>query len=193
MKSFIANCTTRAVKITLLILLALNFSAIPGSAYSTNGKYWAGGTIWYVTVEYKWGSNLSGPSQWRTAFESAISDWNAQAIRPELSEDSTNGVLTLNTYWDQFGALGVATYPAGAGAFTWCNASGNTYPGKSTTANQRRSTSGHEIGHCLGLSHTTVSNALMKTGRNRDAIYAPKSDDVDGITSIYGCPGGGSC
>lgn len=45
----------------------------------------------------------------------------------------------------------------------------------------------HEIGHSLGLNHTTVSGAIMEgtyTGSRRQLAQ----DDIDGIRSIYGAP-----
>lgn len=49
----------------------------------------------------------------------------------------------------------------------------------------------HEIGHSLGLDHTTVAGSLM------EAIYTGShrflgADDIAGIQSIYGLPNGGA-
>jgi Matrixin/FG-GAP-like repeat len=43
----------------------------------------------------------------------------------------------------------------------------------------------HEIGHSLGLDHTTVPNSLMNAFYN-PAITTPQADDIDGIRFIYG-------
>lgn len=49
---------------------------------------------------------------------------------------------------------------------------------------KRRSTSGHEIGHALGLDHT-ANAALLNDKRDRAAIYTPMTEDINGIKAIY--------
>lgn len=46
----------------------------------------------------------------------------------------------------------------------------------------------HEIGHCLGLDHTSNSNAIMyaSTTGNDPADRLLHSDDINGIQSLYG-------
>ncbi len=46
----------------------------------------------------------------------------------------------------------------------------------------------HELGHSLGLAHSTVSNALMYAYYFSSHRYLDQ-DDIDGIRSIYGNPG----
>ena len=46
----------------------------------------------------------------------------------------------------------------------------------------------HEIGHSLGLRHTSVSGSLMEPFYNA-AITTPQADDIAGIRSIYGMTG----
>jgi hypothetical protein len=45
----------------------------------------------------------------------------------------------------------------------------------------------HEIGHALGLNHTTVSNSLMNSNYTGSHRFLGQ-DDIDGIRSIYGNP-----
>jgi hypothetical protein len=45
----------------------------------------------------------------------------------------------------------------------------------------------HEIGHALGLNHTTVANSLMNASYNGSHRFLGQ-DDIDGIRSIYGLP-----
>jgi Matrixin len=45
----------------------------------------------------------------------------------------------------------------------------------------------HEIGHSLGLDHTTVPNSLMNAFYN-PSITTPQADDIAGIRFIYGAP-----
>lgn len=43
----------------------------------------------------------------------------------------------------------------------------------------------HEIGHCLGLGHTTFANALMEGSGGALGLYKLSQDDRDGITYLY--------
>ncbi|MFM7858743.1 MAG: matrixin family metalloprotease, partial [Flammeovirgaceae bacterium] len=45
----------------------------------------------------------------------------------------------------------------------------------------------HEIGHALGLNHTTVTNSLMNASYTGSHRFLGQ-DDIDGIRSIYGLP-----
>jgi hypothetical protein len=49
---------------------------------------------------------------------------------------------------------------------------------------KRRSTSGHELGHALGLDHT-ANAALMNDARDRATIYTPTTEDINGIKAMY--------
>jgi Matrixin len=49
---------------------------------------------------------------------------------------------------------------------------------------KRRSTSGHELGHALGLDHT-ANTALMNDKRDRAAVYTPMTEDINGIKAVY--------
>jgi len=52
---------------------------------------------------------------------------------------------------------------------------------------QRRSTTGHELGHALGLDRT-ANAAIMNNVRDRNVIYTPKDEDIKGVNAIYGYP-----
>lgn len=71
-----------------------------------------------------------------------------------------------------------------------CNLWGNTALSNSGSRPdlQKRSTAGHEMGHCLGVDHSNVANALLKSGRNREVIFSPWQDDVNAINAKYGNP-----
>lgn len=63
----------------------------------------------------------------------------------------------------------------------------NWYYLSSANDTQRRSTTGHEIGHALGLDHT-ANPALMNNVRDRNVIYTPKDEDINGVNAIYSYP-----
>ncbi len=45
----------------------------------------------------------------------------------------------------------------------------------------------HELGHALGLNHTTVANSLMNAFYS-EAFVGPQADDIAGMQFIYGAP-----
>ena len=60
---------------------------------------------------------------------------------------------------------------------------------QSDTINARRGTAGHELGHALGLDDNNSGGAvIMNVGRNRNQVFTPQTDDINGVNSIYGYP-----
>lgn len=49
-----------------------------------------------------------------------------------------------------------------------------------------KATAGHEIGHALGLNHTTDNGTLMYTPHSTRTATSPTADEVRGVSAIYG-------
>jgi matrixin/VCBS repeat protein len=85
--------------------------------------------------------------------------------------------------------LAAAFFPASAGNAQNITYSGdiNFDSGETTFWNPSsfRTVAMHEIGHSIGLRHTSVSGSLMNPFYN-PAITAPQSDDIAGARAIYG-------
>jgi hypothetical protein len=141
---------------------------------------------WYGVggLTYKWGSNLQGSSISRTAFEYAVSDWNATPTPVLLTNDATSQ-NTLNTENIQdsnlYGDCVVNYSGTSINYFTAMINVGNPNTSNTTIA---RSAGSHEIGHGLGLDHST-SPSIMNTGRDRSLTYKPQQDDITGINNRY--------
>lgn len=172
------------IAVLLGVLLAVG-TAPSAQAYVLHDWYWKS-----LPVKYKWGANLAGANlstiqqAWKTAFQSATNDWYNTPTSAYFSYSAT-AATGFNTYSaaDNYYGYTIATHSDDIASK--CLSFGNTYTGYSTTANQRRSTAGHELGHCLGIGDSNVAQALMRTGRNRDSIYKPQQDDIDGINAKY--------
>jgi predicted Zn-dependent protease len=148
--------------------------------------------IWPYTsgdldIEYRWGNNLSGPSAWKTAFSTSLSDWNATSTAVNFQHDAY-AVNSLNTYNLEDGQTGVnQPYCADPGGELVMNDTyGNVYYDiqMSYTANERRSVTGHELGHVIGLEHGS-SNELMYGVKPSSTIYVPQSGDVSEVNAHY--------
>lgn len=53
------------------------------------------------------------------------------------------------------------------------------------SGNTARSTAAHEIGHILSLDEAPYDEVLMDPLRNRNNIYLPTQDDINGVNEMY--------
>ncbi len=147
----------------------------------------------YVLLPFKW----SNPGSIRfvsyiqitelsQAFFDAKLDWDATPTRIGLVYDAANPQVKGYNYTEADNNYG-KTIPYYSGStYTSALVYLNWYYLQSQGANFRRSVAGHEWGHALGLNdENSVTNALMNQGRNRNTIYTPQSDDINGINAQY--------
>jgi len=138
----------------------------------------------YFYVKWRWGGHLLEESVARSAFQQALSDWNAAQDKRRFMNGGSSSTGVLDTYYDPNGDYGITHY--------YCSDDGSmtSWASKANVAvNQDytplRSTSNHELGHVLGLDHTSESPSIMNTSRNRWELITPQDLDVDGIENLY--------
>lgn len=156
--------------------------------FTTGGSTWSSTALSYRFVNYT--SDISQSSQ-RTAIQNAMLAWTA--VSPITFTEVTSGGNILMGFYtgdhgscDDFdgsgGVLAHAWYPSGGGdihfddAESWSTGSSGTH---------LQTVAMHELGHSLGLGHSTVSSATMYayyTGSDTSLSY----DDHAGIWSLYG-------
>lgn len=130
-----------------------------------------------------WKDNLIFQSLFNP-FVTAKNDWDATSTKVGFLYTIVNPTLTIHDYNSNDGFRGKTfTMPPTGTADVYLN---YNYL-QSDNDTRRRSTTGHEIGHALGLDHPTGA-VLMNDTRNRDQVFSPKLDDVNGVNSIYGNP-----
>lgn len=185
---------------TFAVMLIIGMLLVPvqsASAFVNHPWWWSTQPDGTVPITYRWGNNLQTPGTlWRTAFEQARDDWNTRNTKPRWYFYPSTGAVVLNTYSMQDSANGLMEPPQSwywnqtTNQITRCYLFGNTYYSNSGSRPylQKRSTAGHEMGHCMGVDHSNVADALMRSGRNREVIFSPWQDDVNAINAKYGPP-----
>lgn len=153
------------------------------------GKWSSPGSIKYKFI-------AGTPSDYRTIFATAVVGYNNTGTKVDLSLDTTSTTGNLFGIYDEEGTnMGRAhMYCA---PFTSTASSGdaglnnlwfyNYSPGPPnyyTKGDLQINTALHEIGHFIGLGHSTVSPTVMwATGLYNDTT--PLQDDIDGINAMY--------
>lgn len=174
--------------VRLVVLVALfTFLLFPSItfAYTINpqGAKWPSVNPLYWYMENWVGYNT------RVAFTNSLQDWNAAGTKVHFQNSGSYKV-----YLAEANMPGVAwdgrSYITGSGTtIQSCSCYLNMYYTDGYGANKRRSVSGHELGHSLGLWEVTGGAELMNkaTPSRYDTygVYTPQQDDINGVNFLY--------
>lgn len=204
----------RAKRDFVVLLLTLISIASKADAYNATGKSWPVNSTLTLqfSLGAPGGPLLDGNTSWNVAAAPAIDAWNAKMARlqlakvmdstaPVASGDRVNSVAFSNSVFGQSfgsGTLAVTYYFTQGSTFLEADVLFNraqtfdSYrgplrfgaPGGYATGDIRRVLL-HELGHGLGLDHSSGDNVMSPITSDREVL---SNDDIAGIQAIYGVP-----
>lgn len=195
MRRTVAALIAAGLLLTLVVTIAVAFrSAVEAYAfndYDNPGCRWGPAT---TSVYYTYGPNLIGDPNytWRLRYEDSVANWNqVPPQRPQfvfipgvsVNFDSYTAIDGL------YGFVDPHCSAPGPGNMIWFDARVNSHYAATDFVwndNALRSITGHELGHGLGLGHSSVTlDALMHPGRDHYTVIAPRPDDISGLRALY--------
>ncbi len=178
-------------------------------AYVLEGPKWPSGT---VTLQLSLGNangTLSdGNTNWNVAVAPALDMWNQQmgaiqlrgimnSTAPVSRGDRVNSLAFASTFFgSSFGSntLAITGYSYSGSTMLEADTLFNTaqpwdsYRGALRSSFDIQRVALHEVGHAIGLAHSSVAGAIMSPYIGNQ--YTPSPDDVAGVQALYGAPSG---
>jgi len=191
----------------LLLLICLPFQSALAESQS---KKWPKPAAIFLTSELPSGGpagNLSGNTKtWRATAAEAADRWNRAQTAFKLSTSNASGSGNCTSYGDNILSFSSTSCGIAFGANTLAATRGWSIEGTSTiikadiifnsnktwgiydgairyTLEDFSRVAMHELGHAMGLAHTTVASALMYP--TASDTYLPSLDDVESLNAIY--------
>lgn len=167
-----------------IVAVALMTIAQPANAYSLIGA--KQDFIWGNTIDFQWGNLTDNNSTWTDMFLQAGYSWNNAQTKFQwgnVSSSSNIQQMYYVTNSNEYGRTQLQWSPAGIFTRAWMEV--NQYSVSSKSWNFQKSVATHELGHGVGLGESSASPAVMNQARDREKIYTPQTDDVDGVNHIY--------
>ncbi len=136
-------------------------------------------------ISFRWGDNLQNPnSNWRYAFESALSNWN---VSPTMIYffNHIDGTTSIDTYTFDDGKGGYTDWFCEGGVSAGSNVFANTFY-EYNNSNMRQAVAGHELGHAQYIGHVDSTEiALMGNNPNPEIYFTAQSIDISLVNQIY--------
>ncbi|HYR22096.1 MAG TPA: matrixin family metalloprotease [Chthoniobacterales bacterium] len=192
----------------LLVLLFFVGGLFSTRAYVLEGPKWPNGSV-TMQLSLGGGQALSdGNTNWNSAVVPALTMWNQVMGAAQLGGvmnssaavaqgDGVNSMAFASTFFgSSFGSntLAITGYSYSGStmreadilfnnAWTW-----DSYRGPLRSAMDIQRVALHELGHVLGLGHSTLSTAIMYAYVGNTDALTP--DDIAGAQALYGAPSG---
>ncbi|PMB01483.1 hypothetical protein CEN49_27555 [Fischerella thermalis CCMEE 5273] len=184
--NYLKGVKTMKQKITVIVSLVAVITMIWWFPFSEGGVVNAYSYNGYKQctyyVDWRWGGNIT--SVHKDGFQQALTDWNGAQSKRRFKNGGSSAPGALDSYKSESDYLNgkAIYYHDSRKCITSWVAKLNSINTKTYT--HSRSTGNHELGHILGLAHTN-NRAIMNTKRNRNEIYRPQTDDINGINNLY--------
>src|SRR5947209_8737702 len=188
-----------------LAIVVGTFGSRDASGYRLEGPKWSSGNpVMQLELGNPGRTLLDGHTSWNTAVAPALDMWNQvlggmqfgrvmNSTAAVASGDRVNSMAFSSTVFGQsFGSSTLAvTYYHYSGS-TMLEAdilfnkaqSWDSYRGTLRSSYDIQRVALHELGHALGLGHSTLSNAIMYPYIS--SLYTLSNDDITGAQSLYG-------
>lgn len=168
-----------SISLAIFLICSIGFST-DVSAYKKEG--WKLPTS---TQSYKWGASLKAGVH-KQGWSNAIGSWKSATknnVKINLFYHSSS--VHFLTRWTEkdsrlYGKM--ITTKNKKGIVVKYQGYLNDYSVKNS--NVAKSTAVHELGHALGIAHTT-GTSIMNSERNRNKMTTPQKDDINGVKNIY--------
>lgn len=199
---------------SILSVAVIISSPISVHAFELSGPDWSAGEATFHTTPLSTSGSGLTSAELTDAFSMALSHWNNHDIaftyrttsgsaNPCAVPGSFNAANNDNGY--TFASTSCGTAFGGSAlaiATTWRQGSNgdgpivqsgivfnsasswSVYSGSGGSGFDFRRVAVHELGHSLGLNHTSISPAIMRA--TIGTVEVPQTDDLNGLLAIYG-------
>jgi hypothetical protein len=177
-----------AAAVTLVLVLSA-----PAFAYHLEGPCWSNqrSSGCCATFYTQYASTFYSGD--KAGFDNARSAWNGSSANvlfysgssPITVDDTDNASVSwdgiTNHHWTACGFLWLSR------CFDYAHVLLNYHFTKNDSASTTKGIAAHELGHAIGLDHTSgcVLMTPYTSTRNSCGIYGPVSDDINGVNSLY--------
>ena len=189
-------------KIVIVLLVTSLLISNVTHAFVVSGFSWPNATTTFFASPNSVADTELSSAQVTTAFNEALNQWSNMTAFTYKAENGSPDPCTTNTNSYTFAptncgtsfsssTLAVATtFFRSGGTATRSrivfnsNKSWNITGVSSGAGSDFRRVAVHELGHSLGLDHTTISPAIMRP--NIGSVQVPQADDLNGVEAVYG-------
>lgn len=204
-----ASPVSRRLLAAFLGLLFSVAAILTTRAYVLEGPKWPSGTVTLqLSLGNASGTLSDGNTNWNAAVAPALDMWNQQmgaiqlrgimnSTAPVSQGDHVNSLAFASTFFgSSFGSntLAITGYSYSGSTMIEADTLFNTaqpwdsYRGALRSSFDIQRVALHEVGHAIGLAHSSVAGAIMSPFIGNQ--YTPSADDVAGIQALYGAPSG---